>query len=124
MKQSEIDHGLDALLELDGMVFVIDPDGGYWVKFVVRRVKASPERPHGLNYSLTLHTADGERLIGFDNAHAVSEKRGVSRIKSATHDHQHALRTIKSYEYADAATLLSDFWKEVDSILKQKGITS
>ena len=119
---TNVDRGLDALLELDGTVMVIDPTGHHWVKFVVRRVPHSLERPHGLSYSLTLHAANGERLIGFDNAHAVKEKRGVSRITRETNDHKHGLRTIKPYEYHDAATLLIDFWNEVDITLKQRGV--
>jgi predicted transcriptional regulator len=65
------DATLDVLLDLDGQVFVVDPEGGHWVRFVVTRVPASPEKPHGLDYSLTLHGPDGERLVGFDNAHPV-----------------------------------------------------
>jgi len=34
----------------------------------VARVGVTPERPHGIKYSLTLHAPDGTRLIGFDNA--------------------------------------------------------
>jgi len=26
------------------------------------------------------------------------------------------------YEYKDAATLLSDFWAEVDAVLKERGV--
>jgi len=37
---------------------VIDPDGGYRVKFEVKRVVATKERPHGLDYSMTLHGND------------------------------------------------------------------
>jgi len=71
---------------------------------VVTRVPASPEKPHGLDYSLTLHEPDGERLVGFDNAHpAEPRKRGEPQ------DHRHRLRSIQPYEYRDAATLLSDF---------------
>jgi hypothetical protein len=51
------------LLDLDGQVLVIDPDGGYWVGFVVTRVLISPDKPHGLDYSLTLHSTEGERLV-------------------------------------------------------------
>jgi len=47
------DRSLDTLLDLDGQVFVVDPNGEYWVKFSVQRVDPTPERPHGLNYSLT-----------------------------------------------------------------------
>lgn len=124
MMKSKTEHGLDALLELDGTTMVVDPLGQHWVKFVVLRVPCSPERPHGLNYSLTLHAADGERLVGFDNAHAVAEKRGATRVTKTEHDHKHRLHTTKPYEYADALTLLVDFWSEVDRILKQRGVTS
>lgn len=66
--------GLDLALDLDGTTLVVDPHGRHWVKFAVRRVPCSLERPHGLSYSLTLHSSDGQRLIGFDNAHAVTEE--------------------------------------------------
>jgi hypothetical protein len=46
-------------------VLVVDPLGNYLVKFVVTRVAPSDERPHGISYSLTLHAADGEQLVGF-----------------------------------------------------------
>ena len=62
------DPGFNTLLELDGVVLVVD-DLGHWVKFEVRRSAVTPERPHGLSYSLTLHAPDGGRLVGFDNAH-------------------------------------------------------
>ena len=94
---------------------------GHWVKFVVVRTEATAERPHGLSYSLTLHAPDGERLVGFDNAHAVREGRGPGRRRSGEHDHRHRLRTIRSYEYTDAVTLLGDFWKEVDEVLRERG---
>ncbi len=107
------DSSLDVLLDLDGQVLVVDPDGGHWVRFVVTRVVASPAKPHGLDYSLTLHGPDGERLVGFDNAHPVArQKRGEPQ------DHRHRLRTIRAYEYRDAATLLEDFWKGYTSKTK------
>ena len=31
------------------------------------------------------------------------------------------MRTIRAYEYKDASTLLEDFWKEVDAVLKERG---
>lgn len=48
------DPALDVLLDLDGQVLIVDPEGGHWVRFVVTRVPVSPEKPHGLDYSLTL----------------------------------------------------------------------
>ena len=112
------DATLDVLLDLDGQVLVVDPEGGYWVKFTVTRVPATLEKPHGLDYSLTLHGPGGERLIGFDNAHPVGRrKRG-----SAPQDHQHRIRVMRPYDYQDAATLLADFWAAVDSVLRERGV--
>ena len=68
------DHSLDNLLDLDGQTFFIDPK--HYVRFVVRKVEPTPERPQGLNYSLTLHDENGERLVGFDNAHSVQTTKG------------------------------------------------
>jgi Family of unknown function (DUF6516) len=118
------DRSLDTLLDLDGQVFVVDPDGKYWVKFSVKRVDPTPERPHGLSYSLTLHTESGERLVGFDNAHSVQPTAGPAGKSRKRHDHKHRLRTIRPYDYKDAATLLADFWAEVDAVLKQRGVKS
>ena len=111
------DPTLDVLLDLDGQVLVVDPDGSYWVRFVVTRVAVSPGKPHGMDYSLTLHGPDGERLVGFDNAHPVEgQKRGGPQ------DHRHRLRTIRGYEYRDAATLLAEFWGTVDAVLRERGV--
>ena len=121
MTKLEHDLGLDDLLALDGVVLVVDPLGKHWVKFVVTRITPSDERPHGISYSLTLHAADGERLVGFDNAHAVNIGSGPSRRTSTTHDHRHRRGATKPYKYQDALTLLRDFWGEVDAVLKEKG---
>ena len=64
--------------------------GGHWVRFVVTRVPVSLEKPHGLDYSLTLHGPDGDRLVGFDNAHPVSQAgvRRTSGPSTQTEDDQ------------------------------------
>jgi hypothetical protein len=111
------DPTLDTLLDLDGQTLVVDPEGGHWVQFVVRRVPVSPKKPHGLDYSLTLHGPNSERLVGFDNAHRAGKRR-----RGEEQDHRHRLRTIKAYEYRDAATLLADFWKTVDAVLRERGV--
>ncbi len=111
------DATLDALLDLDGQVLVVDAKGSHWVRFIVTLVAASAEKPHGLDYSLTLHGPDGARLVGFDNAHpADGQKRGGPQ------DHRHRLRTIRAYDYRDAATLLADFWTTVDAVLRERGV--
>jgi len=111
------DPTLDVLLDLDGQVLVVDPDGGHWVRFTVKRVPTTREKPHGLNYSLTLHGPDGERLVGFDNAHPVGKRK-----RGAPQDHQHRLRRVRPYDYADAASLLADFWAAVDAVLRGRGV--
>lgn len=118
----ERDPGLDTLLELNGQTFFIDER--HWVKFVVIAVEPSPERPHGLSYSLTLHAANGERLVGFDNAHPVSRGTGPGRVRPREHDHRHRLKTVAPYEYQEAAALLADFWAEVDAVLLERGAIS
>jgi predicted transcriptional regulator len=73
----------------------------HWVRFVVTRVPVSREKPHGIDYSLTLHGSDGERLVGFDNAHPVArQKRGEPQ------NHRHRLRTIRPYEAATRSQFL------------------
>jgi hypothetical protein len=117
------DPSLDALLDLDGQILVVDPQGHYWVRFVVRRVPPSAARPHGLDYALTLHGPGGERLVGFDNAHAVRMRAGPGGGRRKARDHRHRLQTVRPYDYRDAATLLADFWEEVDVVLKERGVT-
>lgn len=113
------DPVLDTLLDLRGLTLVVDPEGGHWVRFVVTQVPATPEKPHGLDYSFTLHGRNGERLVGFDNAHPVGkQKRGDPQ------DHRHHIRTVKPYEYTDAAALVADFWTEVDAVMKERGVIS
>jgi hypothetical protein len=116
------DPTLDTLLYLDGVSYVVEAEGACWVKFVVKRVPATPERPHGLDYSLTLHDSDGERLLGFDNAHAVQEVSGPGARTRIEHDHKHRGKRVRFYTYSDAATLLADFWKEVNRILDERSL--
>lgn len=114
------DPSLDALLDLAGQVFVVDEKAGFWVKFEVRQIEPTSEKPHGLDYSLSLHDASGQRLVGFDNAHANS--RSGAKKRRPTWDHKHRLKTVRPYEYSNAAALLSDFWAAVDAVLTEKGI--
>ena len=118
--EREQDHTLENLLELDGDTFFID-DQGHWVKFEVRRVPVSRERPHGIEYSLTLHNADNERIAGFDNAHAVRKSRGPGGGASGPCDHHHRYETVKRYQYQNAAQLITDFWDLVERVLREEG---
>jgi Family of unknown function (DUF6516) len=84
---------------------------------VVTRVPASPDKPHGLDYSLTLHGPNGERLVGFGNAHPVAKQ-----ARGEPQEHRHRLRTLKAYDYRDAATLFGDFWTTVGAVLRERGV--
>ena len=112
------DHSLDTLLLLDGEMFVVE--GSFWVKFEVKQVPATPEKPHGLDYSLTLHDGDGERLLGFDNAHAVAEGTGPGARTRIEYDHKHKGERVRFYDYKDGMSLLTDFWTEVELVLKER----
>jgi hypothetical protein len=116
-------HGLEFLLAFDGRIHHLEE--GYWLKFEIKRVKESKERPHGLSYSFTLHAPDGARLIGFDNAHGAPRSSKFKR-PPATHDHRHGLgkEQVKPYAFKDADTLLDDFFNEVDGALKSRGIST
>lgn len=100
---------------------MVDPDGRHWVRFVVIRVAASPEKPHGLDYSLILHGPEGERLVGFDVIAPLGPPQGRQK-RGDPQDHRQRLKTIRPYEYQDALTLLTDFWAEVDAVLKERGV--
>lgn len=80
-------------------------------------------RPHGINYSLTLHAPSGERILGYDNAHPVDTTRGPGRKRTRRQDHKHDGPAIRPYGYTDAGALLEDFWANVERILEQRGIT-
>jgi len=122
MGRPDRDTGAEVLLDLGGQVFVVDTKGQYWVRFSVRRVPSTPDRPHGLDYSLTLHGPDGNRLVGFDNAHGVRESQGPGGKSRGPVDHRHRMETVRPYRFKDAATLVEDFWVEVDKLLREKGV--
>ena len=113
---------MDLLLNLDGQILFVDHKGKHWVKFEVREVPVTQERPHGLYYSFTLHGENNERLVGFDNAHSVRQSAGPGGKAPVSLDHKHGFRTIRPYDYRDAAALLADFWSEVDSVLEDRGV--
>jgi len=71
-----------------------------------------------------LHDRHGERIMGFDNAHAVkSRKKGTHQgRKTYDHRHRHSKDEGISYEFVNAYQLLQDFWSEVDKTLRALGL--
>lgn len=122
MKDLHPEYGLEFLLAFDGRIHHLER--GYWLKFDIKQVAATEERPHGLAYSFTLHAPDGARLVGFDNAHRVPAKG--ARLKRAPRVSDHWHRTEhdagRPYAFEDAATLIDDFFNEVERVLSERGV--
>jgi hypothetical protein len=116
------EHTLEFLLSFDGRVHWYAEH--YFVKFEVRRVQPTAARPHGLRYSLTLHGPDGKRLIGFDNAHGVAAAGSRFHERPAMADHWHRTEDDpgRPYRWKNAATLIEDFFNEVERTLAGHGI--
>ena len=117
------DHGLEFLLAFNGRIHHLEK--GYSLKFEIMLVAATPERPHGLSYSFTLHAPDGRRLVGFDNAHNVPATGSRFKRRGRAGDHWH--RTEKDpgrpYAFKDAETLIDDFFNEVERVLTERGVS-
>ena len=113
---------LEFLLGFDGRIHYLER--GYWLKFEVKRMDPTPERPHGLRYSLTLHDPDGNRLMGFDNAHGVQPQGSRFQKPGIEHDHWH--RVIddegRPYQFTTVSQLISDFFTEARQVLAAHGI--
>jgi len=116
------DHALQLLLDLDGLNYVYE--AGYWIKYAVSAVAKSPEWPHGIKYSLTLHDRQGNRVFGIDNAHSLTTRSGPAgkSARPAAADHMHKGEQIYRYEFVDAETLLADFDKGVIAALERRGV--
>ncbi len=80
------------------------------------------ERPHGIRYNLTLHDNYNQRILGFDNAHAVKAKKHsyyTGTIVSYDHVHRFIKDKEVPYKFENAQQLLTDFLNEVNSILSK-----
>ncbi len=118
------EHELAFLLDFDGARYLFDE--GYWVKIEVGRTEPTPQRPHGLTYSFTLHDPEGRRLLGFDNAHGVPPRGGRYKAKPVAHDHWHRTDKDKGrpYEFRSAFDLVQDFLDEVERVLRERGVSA
>lgn len=74
-------------------------DGRIVEMTIWRLPEPSPERPHGLKYSL-FYGRDGERIIGYDN-------------EAGKGDHRHYRDRQETYAFSDVDTLVADFLADV-----------
>lgn len=118
------DHTLEHLLGYDGLIHWLDK--GYSLRFVIKKIRPTTLRPHGLRYSFTLHDEDGRRILGFDNAHQVPKLGAKYRTLAQAVDHWH--RTAgdrgRPYKFIDAETLVQDFFREVYRELAKRDIST
>ncbi|HSX20418.1 MAG TPA: DUF6516 family protein [Gammaproteobacteria bacterium] len=86
---------------------------GYWYKIAARRLRiADSNFPENVKYSLTLHSPDGKRVLGYDNAHPI-----VGCKFDEPFDHVHKGARIVKYPYKGAMQLMTDFFRDIDVIL-------
>lgn len=117
--KEEKEEGIEHLLDLDGNRFVIDEVLGLWVKFEAKRVAITNNRPHGVKYSLTLHDKFNERIMGFDNAHSIEAKKKEKIDEKYDHWHRDKNDGGRTYKYTSAGKLVTDFWAEVEKVIKK-----
>ncbi len=124
MVERDQDYTLEYLLAYDGLIHWLDE--GYSLRFVIKKTKPTKPRPHGLRYSFTVHDGDAKRILGFDNAHQVPEPGGKYKKVPDEHDHWHRTENDKGrpYKFVDADTLLQDFFREAERVLKKRGIST
>ena len=111
-----------TLLAYDGLVYVLECQ--YWLKFSVHEVERSVRVPHGVGYSLTLHTPEGERVLGFDNAHPVLRlgNQLVAAPVASDHWHRDGNDPGRPYDFVSAEQLIIDFFSAVEKRLNELGL--
>ncbi len=114
------DHGLAYLLDLNGEDIVYE--NGAIARFRVKAINATPEKPHGISYSLTFHAPDGRRLMGYDNAHGVVEYGSKFAKRPIAYDHWHSNEKDEGrpYRFESAEMLIADFFDGIERILKER----
>lgn len=109
------DDAIHRLLSYDRHRY--EMDNGWSIRFRVRIAPLTTGRPHGIKYSLTLHDAQGRRLLGFDNAHGIP--------RASAYDHQHGFRSAgapHTYEYRSGDELIADFFDAVERACAAEGV--
>lgn len=119
MRRDTSEHALAFLLAFDGRIHWLQQ--GYRLKFEIRRTEPTPERPHGLRYSFTLHDANGTRLIGFDNAHAAAPVGGRFKKRKIAADHWHRTEDdqVRPYSFMNAGCCRTFFGGEAGVVRKR-----
>lgn len=123
MTKAGTDHTLEFLLAFDGRRHFFE-DGSF-VKLEIKQGPPTKKRPHGLKYSFSLHDPEGQRLLGYDNAHPVKAPSG-RKARTVAADHWHRVPGDKGvpYKFESAEKLLDDFFDEVEKVLAERGVNT
>jgi hypothetical protein len=100
-------------------------DNGYWVTCRVTEVPVSKERPHGFQYAFSLHDSNDDRILGYNNAHAVDVASGPARRSKRPVAWDHISRRdgrAVAYKFSSPYQLVADFFAEVERILRKEGV--
>jgi hypothetical protein len=88
-------------------------------------VRASPGRPHGLKYALTLHDRNDDRILGYDNSHGIDVATGPAKRSKQPERYDHIDRRGRKsvpYEFTTPYQLVADFFADVERILKEEDV--
>lgn len=114
------DPALDFLLGLNGER--LDQEYDYWIEVEAWLVVPSERIPHGIHYSLTFHNPYGNRILGYDNAHAIKPPKKfkyAGRLLPYDHRHRHPRDRGVPYEFTGVQKLLNDFFADVSRMLEE-----
>ena len=81
-------------------------DGAIQEMVLWKLPEKSPERPHGLKYSLFYGLSDGTCLVRYDN-------------ELGKGDHRHIGGTEESYTFTDVDTLVGDFLSDIGKVRRR-----
>lgn len=113
-------HGdLSNLIELAG---VCQMENGWQVVIRADWTDVTPQQPHGIDYALILQDERGDRIFGFDNAHAFDGAKIEDRW-----DHEHRAGRIGQrfrYDFVSASQLITDFFDKLETYCAARGVSS
>lgn len=107
------------LLNLIEMAGVLPMENGWQVVIRAEWVDETPQQPHGIDYALILQDERGERIFGFDNAHAFDGAEEADRW-----DHEHKAGRFGQcfcYDFVSASHLISDFFDKLEGYCAARG---
>lgn len=114
--------GHNDLLNLIEQAGVYRMENGWQVVIRAEWADETPHQPHGVDYALILQDERGDRIFGFDNAHAFDGAQIEDRW-----DHEHKIgRTGQRfrYDFVSASHLISDFFDRLESHCAACGVSS